>query len=55
MMDQKKGKKTLENDDKVLYLATPSDFPVSGCLGEGAIFLNQFVWLLYTTEIVIIK
>ena len=55
MMDQKKGKKTLEKDDKVLYLATPSDFPFPGCLDEGAIFLNRFVWLLYATEIVIIK
>ena len=55
MIASKKGKKTLEKDDRFLYPITPSDFSFYGCLGEGAIFLNQFVWLLYTTEIVIIK
>ena len=55
MMDQKKGKKTLEKYDRFLYPITPSDFSFSGCLGAGAIFWNQFGMATYTKEIVIIK
>ena len=56
MIASKKGnKKTLEKDNRFLYPTTPSDFPISGCSSEGVIFWNQFVWLLYTKEKVIIK
>ena len=55
MIASKKGKKTLEKDDRLLYPTTPSDFSFSGCLGAGAIFWNQFGMATYTKEIVIIK